>query len=815
MDKRASSSREPAPRSPAAAPAERPYAGGHLDDLSPAGTALQAFADLAQTGPRAVAQRRALGAMFGPVAPPAQAGPVAQLAPGGVVQAKLEFSGTRARLSEMLRIGDLHVLHGRVLAAIDASRPMLEEMKVEGLAETRDELERFKAFQNNLTSLVNSSVDYGEINLDNPQHVYLYVKDAARFLNRTRRDSVREEAAVTEAARLKEEKRLAKDGPAVARPRSPGTPDVTFQVALLGTGASVADYINVHGTAMDPTTTVVIGESQPWKPSKTDARSRGIGFVNHPANMTSPRRETTQLPAEPSGADEGFKGNAEQLSGDIDFVIDRFGARRVKAAIGKVKRLDSGWYQITTNLGEFYAWKVVSGLGIGPHRFAGQNKLEKQITTVEHKAREKERVLDLDAFQREAANPLSPLRLEHARNPLTIGVSGPNAGTDAVHVATELGMLVKWIVSADGPAIAEGMGNKISRVGLVTVYFDYLKGWTISAADYIRLDIGGKWPDTKNPGNTRDLSEGAFLEDQPGWSGRLSRDPWELVDYLVIAQGPEVATLWNVFDPSATKDLELKGDPSGRFGAATARRSQGTIETSLEHSSYNIRYVGIDRAVTRIFVKEKIEGGRLYIYAMVRDQLQQGAFDILGVTEFAPIILQSGVAPQLASTDGSFEIIGGSAIRVLNYLDMPANQDKAPRALRGGGKEDRMKQVLKTLPTPTLLNNDQLTPIRSQIEASGDYMPGYVGTKESNFVTDDQTMIAAQIAAEYVAIPGELANWVTQKIIQDRHVRGVRPGTSGGSRAFVDLWKGKLAKLDALFSSANLKRLALEAVAAK
>ena len=851
MDKRAASSRESTPRSPAAAPAERPYAGGYLDDRSPAGDKLRAFVDLSRDGPRAVAQRRAVESMFGPAAQrsPPRAAPQAEIearlddgleAPaemaeparqvplatppvssdaGAVVQAKLEIAGTEKRLKELLRTGGVDGLHRQVLSAIDANRPMLEPLfeKVKGpsLAEIRAELNRPLAFENNLHSLAGSPVDYGEINLANPQHVYLYVKEAGRFLNV---NYIGNEASDVLDEKQKEEKRLEKAGPGGLGPKaaSPGSREQTFQVALLGKGASVADYINVHGTAMDPKTTVVIGESQPWRPSKDDPRSRGIEFVNHPRNMTSTRREETHLPKDESGKDETFLGNAAQLSGDIDFVIKRFGAKDVPAKIDKVKRLDSGWYHIKTSEGDVYAQKVVSGLGIGPHKFEGQNKRSKEVVSEGDKALERDRVLDLDAFQRAAGDPESPMRKAHARKPITIGVSGPNAGTDAVHIATQLGMFVDWVVSADGPAIAEGMGNKIGRVGLVEVYFDYLNGWTFVAPGYIQLDISGKWPDRRNPDNTQDRAEKGFLEKQPGWAGRLSRAKSVLVDYLVIAQGPDVAKLWNVFDASATKDLELKDDRSGRFGAHSDDKTawQGSVQNSLSSSGYNIRFVGIERALEPIF---KAQGApeRYEVLAAIRDDLLAQALRIVDVPAFAPITLQSGAAARLASKDDSFEIIGGSAVRILNYLDMEANQATAPEALKGRDKEARMKQVLKTLPTPTILNNDQLTPIRSQIEASGDYMPGYVGTGESNFVTDDQTMIAAQIASEYPRIPGELANWMTQKIIEDRHKRGVKPGTSSGSRAFVDLWKGKLRSLDGLFEVSRLSSLVADGLARK
>jgi hypothetical protein len=147
-----------------------------------------------------------------------------------------------------------------------------------------------------------------------------------------------------------------------------------------------------------------------------------------------------------------------------------------------------------------------------------------------------------------------------------------------------------------------------------------------------------------------------------------------------------------------------------------------------------------------------------------------------------------------SAPDLSLEIIGGQAHR--------------QRVGTRGQVERRL--VAETLP-PTVLIDDQLTPIRSQMEALGNYMPAYIGTADANFVTDDQNMIAAQLAGHYANIPPELANWITQKIIQERSndETGVRPGTHGGKGGpdFNRRWAEKLERLQNLFAPDNVASL--------
>ena len=738
------------------------------------------------------------------------------------IQRKIDFSGEAPLRADFYQVHErAGALHAKVMQAIEKNATELKELFPD-YAEVKAELDRNLAFANNLWDLVNSSIDYGEINLDNPQHVASYFQSARKFLNKNYQGQQKKDQL--ESSKVDKKKKpweLHKEFE--AQKNDTPNPDKTFQVALLGTGASIANYLNVKGRSLEPRSTVIIGEMQPWNPLAP--KSRGISFVNHPMHMISPKRSHTQLPKKSDGTDEEFEGNALELSKDIAYFRSRFNDP-VNATIIKVSRLPNKWYEIQSSAGTYYALKVVSGLGIGPHKFDNINKHKGKIKSERDKNTEKRRVMDLDEFQRQLKSPYSDIMHDHLEREsegrmLLIGVAGPNAGVDAVYTASKLGMGVDWVVTA-GPAIAEGMANKIEDKDGVDLFFDYLSGWTISGDD-VEMHISGKWSKEKR----KEAGE-EFVEENPGW--RVSESQNELVDYLVIAQGPDVEKVWDIFDPTDRRGLSLQYDTNGRFGTSGGSGvGRDNVKVSLKNSDYNIYWEGIEPRVKKVLKDSDID-----IQIKSQHKLLELALKILEVEKFTPITLSEGTAIGLAASDNSLEIIGGSAIRILDYIDglvkernakredyRKDNADKSklidrivelnntiPDKLDQLGNAQKMRQLVKTLSSPTILNNDQLTPLRSQIEALADYVPGYIGTEESNFVTDDQTMIAIQIADRYGNIPPTLANWVTQKIMEDRQLNRVEPGTSKGSRAFVNKWKSKLNELNKLFSIETIKQIA-------
>ena len=764
--------------------------------------------------------------------------PVAKAIAAPVLQRKIGFFGYEdLPAAWKLTSTEIKELHLSVKTALLLNYQLLRDTFGDRFDETYRELTQYTDFAFILKSLLRSPIEYGEINLDNPVHLVHFFRDAGRYLMKNYTDQEKEDKKLRQEQ--DDQRSLWQSRKDSLKKDLKGTlpayilEERIYKTALLGTGASIADYAAVQGRALDPSATVILGKTQPWDPAKTNPLSRGIEFVNHPPHMTSPLRKDTQLPKDKRGRDETFEGNAQKLTDDIRQVLKRF-PHQIDATITKVKKKDN-WYSIETDKGTYYAETVISGLGIGSH-LVPKNNLAAQITSEADKAQEKERVMDLDTFQRKLKDPRSNVRRAHRRGGCFIGVAGPNAGVDAIYEATELGMYVEWVVSG-GPAIAPGMGNTVKRKGLVDLYFDYLDGWTISGEE-VTLSLSGKW---KTPKQQED-AEKSFLAKNPGW--RISPKKEVSVDYLVYAQGPDTAKIWNIFDETATQDLQLNYDKYARFGAQ--RQSDEADAVSLKYSDRNIDD-DVRNWVKSVLGKDhpQIFGTTITLMGRAKGILK------LPTMTFEPIALQEDVAIGLGSESGSLQIIGGSAIRILNYLDSTINQRKnipkeiqeiqnrpaqtekdlkkvkelqdkleeikpikVPKELTSGKTSAEMTKVMTTLSAPTLLMNDQLTPIRSQMEAQGNFMPGYIGTNESNLVTDDQQMIAAQIGSYYANIPPALANWVTQKIIQDRHETGVKPGTEQGSRAFVDRWKDTLEQLQNLFSRQNIRQIA-EAIAKK
>lgn len=670
-----------------------------------------------------------------------------------------------------------------------------QEQEIDVLAKFEDHLSGSVgalALANILWAMVDSATEYGEINLGNKHHVLKFLKDAKAYLGDSWWSQWAQDSQGKEEDFQKWEEwiKVKQSSPDPAR---------TYKTILLGTGASIAYYVNANGGGLDSEETLIIGKQQPWDPNT--AESRGIDFINHPMHMVSPDRQETQLPTQSNGSDETFQGNASTLTQQITNTFDRFGIQTVNATITNVSRGEEGMYTITTDGNTYYAQNVVSGLGIGPHNMP-TNKAEyaEQITSEQDNQYATERIMDLDTFQRNLTQGAIPPSA-------VIGVSGPNAGVDAVYTATERGHTVKWIV-AGGPAIAPGMGNKIGDKGKVTMYFDYMAGWTVTGDNpnqKLVMQINGKnWRGKK--------AEATQKWSDAGWT--LSDDATAQVDYMVIAQGPNTQAVFDLFDKSITTDLELKGDKGGRFGAKDGSGVwQGDISDSLRSAPYNIYWEAIYNRVEQVLGSEGVMK-----WEETRNHLKTEALRILGIADFERITLPSGLAVGLGSEDGSFQVIGGSAIRFLNLIDgknralsqgrTVNDQEKLSEKLNSGKESAKMSGLIESFSSPTILGNDQLTPTRGQVEAMSNYMPGYIGTDEANFVTDDRMMIEQHIMLAYPDVPFQVARYVTDMIIKNRHEQGVRPGTDGGARSFVDAWKQKLASLNTLFSAGSIQGFA-------
>jgi hypothetical protein len=126
--------------------------------------------------------------------------------------------------------------------------------------------------------------------------------------------------------------------------------------------------------------------------------------------------------------------------------------------------------------------------------------------------------------------------------------------------------------------------------------------------------------------------------------------------------------------------------------------------------------------------------------------------------------------------------------------------------------QELMKPVTGSLPGNVLIN-DQLTPSRSQIVVSTNFLP-YDIAQKANFVTDDRTALAVHISAHYGALADELASTdkdTTKRAGEafDNLVNGIITSRKDGfptrrevvavpphGQEFQQLWEERLTKLN-------------------
>lgn len=131
-----------------------------------------------------------------------------------------------------------------------------------------------------------------------------------------------------------------------------------------------------------------------------------------------------------------------------------------------------------------------------------------------------------------------------------------------------------------------------------------------------------------------------------------------------------------------------------------------------------------------------------------------------------------------------------------------------------------MRPVIDSLPKDVLLN-DQLTPSRSQVEATSDYVPFNIG-KKSDFITDDRTAVAIHISTRYPALSDfkpPVVEELAACIVNGRKAKvtgdvgpalhritppDFTPEPPNGRR-YQEYWEAKLAGLENYFRSTGKK----------
>lgn len=649
---------------PAETPATDPRAkavGSAPGQTSPG---VAAAASLIDGSPYMTAQRQRIAAVFGPVAQRRLA--VRRL--DGRVSTEQDSIDSCAP-----GVHDAILAHEQSLLLLECEHPLQgQTVEERRRAETvLAHLKRYSRLKTLLAGMRRSEVDHGTIDLRDPQHLAQFYFQVRRelLLDGTIRMEGAEGAEIVD--KLKEGKEADQaQGAAHRRARSEkaGLPPGynSFPVAILGAGASVAYYLATAGRSLDPASTVIIGETQPW------AGERGSeGVVNHPLNMIAP---------------DGYQGSGlldaggglaprHSLSERINEVIRRWPNIRTRKVL-KVERHASGeYFTITTDASYrpiFYARRVIAGLGIGKHKepdkvtWAGGGR-EHRDNRIGRRAAVP-RMIDMDHFQRAMIAgelPLGSIR--------SIAVVGPNAAIDVMSTVLRrypdlMVNPIYWITGTDlggggrppstkRPAFLKGTDNeyvegrygevmkskasspvkRISKEGVITVVgHDYLAARI--RADGVDLDVGERG-----------------LEEAPDTLVETLQ-----ADLVVYGMGPDVNAVSQVF---GIKEEHLKRDMEPIYDMGLHFNDQADIATPEALRDYLVRLVPtrpLDQAT-------RLADAVFHLLAETasvrppRAKLESGG---------RPPVVGVRMVPH-ATGKASLEVIGGTAFRFALAGKMP------------------------------------------------------------------------------------------------------------------------------------------------
>ncbi len=380
-----------------------------------------------------------------------------------------------------------------------------------------------------ITGLTVSAIDYGTIDLKRPQQIALLYYDirkqaenlasmAKKNLASDEKDQLQGDHKPISIAQQEAEARQNRQQKASAddayRQDSPD-PDRTYDLALLGAGASVSYYLTSMGSQLDPARTIVIGLQQPW------AAQRGPGVINHPDHMITPDR---------SQVDYGNESLMERgaFSEAVGAAIDTRVWNQLQKEVISVKKIsskDKPYYAIICRDAKpIYARKVVSGLGIGPHN-----------NPLDQKQREAygDLAMDMDTFQKKAGQIPSGTK---------IGIVGGNAAIDSVKTCIDRGFQIVWVCGKRRPAMLPGTDNEV-------VEAEYEKAvkqnsFKIQKLIQDRVENGEIQKTDKNKIIIKGIE----------------------VDYYVYAQGPNTRAVSDIFDEeSIRRNLVLMPDHNQHF----------------------------------------------------------------------------------------------------------------------------------------------------------------------------------------------------------------------------------------------------------
>jgi len=786
------------------------------------------------------------------------------------VQARFNLSdieGTRHSAGAESKVAAVTALK----KALEANQETLEKYEAEDAVGDVAVYVKHPALEGEIAKMFDSSIDYGEVDVRNPQQLALIYFRLKRALDPAQREGGLETARETGRAnahefiegldkgsyerRVKHEAELWGDGK-IAK---------VYELAILGAGASAAYYIvnNLH--AIDPSTSILIGEEQPWR---TERGEKGV--INHPMNMISPSHQRG------GGLQDATGGLAarKDLSDQVDVVVGALERRKAKILSVKKQGYVTKHYRIDIGSERIYAKKVVAGLGIGKHKLpddiAASEEKRQAIAAPENALKlNVPRVLNMDQFQSAISDgTLLATDIE------SMVISGPNAAIDVATTAIrEKIKNVSWIVGYSGPMFLPGTDNvyaarsekraektdlddQVKRDGDITYYGYYYTGVEVSSSG-VKVEYGrradrrgdppipvgtieadllvyGLGPDAESLRQLFTISdryneeEAIPLEPVYDINQHFNRDESEAPEegvrafftrHFATKKGlsgealeSKVKTAMGIYD-TAMKSLPEK--PAERreprpFATPAARKLPAVLglratpqgkddESSLEiigGSAYrladDVKYAYVSKAYRSLLDddyaelegsegKEQGDAGSL---RLLKQDLEFGvdvARKMEGLTTWSQPDEQyfearlQALARYLEQARGREQYIseairkryGALVKRTGHCLAMLAEYLSNRRQSQDEqNASTHMLKIPKTLPQNVLLG-DQLTAVRSSVEAQHESVPGSV-EQGVNFITSDGTVIAAHIATAYGNIPPAAADLLTRRVVFDR-----------------------------------------------
>ena len=208
-----------------------------------------------------------------------------------------------------------------------------------------------------------------------------------------------------------------------------------YDLALIGSGSTVAYYIDTLGPAHDHSTTIVIGPrfSNPW----IKERGQGISFINHTQRQIAmPSSNVTAY-----GGNESFV-NRTAFGQAADKVIRDSGCRWLERTTRRIEKRE-GLYVITcSDSTTVQARKVIFAAGAGGLRTPPEVK--------DPNVKNRHRIVDMNTFIRDIVEGI----------PGRVVVWGSNAAIDAVAAARIHGWdIAAWLYSS-APAWLPGTRYK-------------------------------------------------------------------------------------------------------------------------------------------------------------------------------------------------------------------------------------------------------------------------------------------------------------------------------------------------------------------